>query len=37
MLVSTTRRLVERVRYLATQARDPAPHYEHSTWATTTG
>ena len=30
MLVSTERRLIERARYLATQARDPAPHYEHS-------
>ena len=26
----TTRALVERARFLATQARDPAPHYEHS-------
>ncbi len=25
-----TTELVERARYLATQARDPAPHYEHS-------
>ncbi|MEM7482277.1 MAG: DegT/DnrJ/EryC1/StrS family aminotransferase [Acidobacteriota bacterium] len=30
MLVSHERRLVERARFLATQARDPAPHYEHS-------
>lgn len=30
MLVSHERALVERARYLATQARDPAPHYEHS-------
>jgi dTDP-4-amino-4,6-dideoxygalactose transaminase len=30
MLVSGQRGLVERARYLATQARDPAPHYEHS-------
>jgi pyridoxal phosphate-dependent aminotransferase EpsN len=31
MLVSDDRALVERVRFLATQARDPAPHYQHST------
>ena len=31
MLVSDDRRLIERARYLATQARDPAPHYQHST------
>ncbi|MEM7049128.1 MAG: aminotransferase class I/II-fold pyridoxal phosphate-dependent enzyme [Acidobacteriota bacterium] len=31
MLVSNDRTLVERARFLATQARDPAPHYEHST------
>jgi dTDP-4-amino-4,6-dideoxygalactose transaminase len=30
MLVSHSRTLVERVRHLATQARDAAPHYEHS-------
>jgi dTDP-4-amino-4,6-dideoxygalactose transaminase len=30
MLVSEQRELVDRVRHLATQARDPAPHYEHS-------
>ncbi len=30
MLVSEDHRLVERARHLATQARDPAPHYEHS-------
>jgi dTDP-4-amino-4,6-dideoxygalactose transaminase len=30
MIVSDQRELVERVRHLATQARDPAPHYEHS-------
>jgi dTDP-4-amino-4,6-dideoxygalactose transaminase len=30
MLVSHDRGMVERVRHLATQARDPAPHYEHS-------
>ena len=33
----TTRRSIERARYLATQARDPAPHYEHSRSASTTG
>jgi dTDP-4-amino-4,6-dideoxygalactose transaminase len=31
MLVSDDSALVERVRFLATQARDPAPHYQHST------
>ncbi|HTU18411.1 MAG TPA: aminotransferase class I/II-fold pyridoxal phosphate-dependent enzyme [Gemmataceae bacterium] len=30
MLVSEDARLIERARFLATQARDPAPHYEHS-------
>jgi pyridoxal phosphate-dependent aminotransferase EpsN len=30
MLVSQSRTLVDRARHLATQARDPAPHYEHS-------
>jgi dTDP-4-amino-4,6-dideoxygalactose transaminase len=30
MLVSDRRAMVERARHLATQARDPAPHYEHS-------
>ena len=30
MLVSRDRTLVEKARYLATQARDPAPHYQHS-------
>jgi dTDP-4-amino-4,6-dideoxygalactose transaminase len=30
MLVSADREMVERARHLATQARDPAPHYEHS-------
>lgn len=30
MLVSNDRSLVERARFLATQSRDPAPHYEHS-------
>lgn len=29
-LVSDDREMVERARFLATQARDPAPHYEHS-------
>ncbi|HZU81709.1 MAG TPA: aminotransferase class I/II-fold pyridoxal phosphate-dependent enzyme [Polyangiaceae bacterium] len=31
MLVSDRADRVERARFLATQARDPAPHYEHST------
>ena len=30
MLVSHDRVVVERARHLSTQARDPAPHYEHS-------
>lgn len=30
MLVSDDEALVARARFLATQARDPAPHYEHS-------
>lgn len=30
MLVSDDRQLIERTRFLATQARDPAPHYQHS-------
>lgn len=30
MLVSHDKALVDRARFLATQARDPAPHYEHS-------
>ncbi len=30
MLVSDDGTLIERARFLATQARDPAPHYEHS-------
>ena len=30
MLASADGRLIERARFLATQARDPAPHYEHS-------
>ena len=29
-LLSDDARLIERARFLATQARDPAPHYEHS-------
>lgn len=31
MLVSDDGALIERARFLATQARDPAPHYQHST------
>nr|WP_275994443.1 DegT/DnrJ/EryC1/StrS family aminotransferase [Argonema antarcticum] len=30
MLVSDDRNIVEKARFLATQARDPAPHYQHS-------
>lgn len=30
MLVSEDEQLIERARFLATQARDPAPYYEHS-------
>ena len=30
MLVSADRALVQKARFLATQARDPAPHYQHS-------
>ena len=30
MLVSRDAEVVERARFLSTQARDPAPHYEHS-------
>ena len=30
MLVSRDSELVERTRFLSTQARDPAPHYQHS-------
>jgi dTDP-4-amino-4,6-dideoxygalactose transaminase len=30
MLVSSDKKIVDRARFLATQARDPAPHYEHS-------
>ena len=32
MLVSDDTDLIARARYLATQARDPAPHYQHSTY-----
>lgn len=31
MLVADDKAIVDRARFLATQARDPAPHYEHST------
>ncbi|MCK5799700.1 MAG: aminotransferase class I/II-fold pyridoxal phosphate-dependent enzyme [Deltaproteobacteria bacterium] len=31
MLISDDAAIVERARFLATQARDPAPHYQHST------
>jgi len=31
MLIAPEPALVERARFLATQARDPAPHYQHST------
>lgn len=31
MLVAPERTLVDKARYLSTQARDPAPHYQHST------
>ena len=31
MLVSDDEELIRRARFLATQARDPAPHYQHST------
>jgi pyridoxal phosphate-dependent aminotransferase EpsN len=30
-LVGAKKELIERARFLATQARDPAPHYQHST------
>jgi dTDP-4-amino-4,6-dideoxygalactose transaminase len=30
MLVSPDKGLIERARFLATQARDPSPHYQHS-------
>src|SRR5690606_23147009 len=29
-LVSKDKQLIEQARFLATQARDPAPHYQHS-------
>lgn len=32
MLVTKSKKLAEEARFLATQARDPAPHYEHSTY-----
>ena len=32
MLVSRDRALIDRARFLSTQARDPAPHYEHSVY-----
>ena len=32
MLVSKDAELVERARFLATQAREPSPHYEHQTY-----
>jgi pyridoxal phosphate-dependent aminotransferase EpsN len=31
MLLSRSKSRIERARFLATQARDPAPHYQHST------
>jgi pyridoxal phosphate-dependent aminotransferase EpsN len=31
MLLSDDETLIQRARFLATQARDPAPHYQHST------
>ena len=31
MLISREKALVDRARFLSTQARDPAPHYQHST------
>ncbi|TXC92426.1 pyridoxal phosphate-dependent aminotransferase [Metabacillus litoralis] len=31
MLVSDDRELINKARFLATQAKDPAPHYQHST------
>ena len=30
MLVSAEKELIDKARFLATQARDPAPHYEHT-------
>jgi len=32
MLVSRNAAAIERARFLSTQARDPAPHYQHSTY-----
>ena len=32
MLVTRSKRIADRARFLSTQARDPAPHYEHSTF-----
>ena len=32
MLVSRDKNAIERAKFLATQARDPAPHYEHSVY-----
>lgn len=32
MLVTTSGEIADRARFLSTQARDPAPHYEHSTY-----
>ncbi len=32
MLVSSNRKWIERAQFLSTQARDPAPHYEHSVY-----
>lgn len=32
MLLSDDETLIEQARFLATQARDPAPHYQHSTY-----
>ena len=32
MLVSRSKAVVDEARFLSTQARDPAPHYEHSTF-----
>ena len=31
MLVSNEKTVIDKARFLATQARDPAPHYQHST------
>lgn len=32
MLVTASKSIADQARFLATQARDPAPHYEHSTF-----